>query len=118
MHRKRQFDKWHPSRMYKGVRGGGRRVKRARFGKLAFLLQNGAFFGPKIGHFWPFRTTFSARNRQMPILIARKCGKFRPFRTTFEAIWQIGVFIAERSLFLAENWSFSAISHYLLSEKP
>ena len=39
-------------------RDTGRCVKRARFGKLAFFLQNGAFFGPKIGDFRPFRTTF------------------------------------------------------------
>ena len=37
---------------------GGRRVKQAQCGKLAFLLQNGAFFGPKNDHFRPFRTTF------------------------------------------------------------
>ena len=35
-----------------------RRVKRVRFGKLAFFLQSGAFFGPKIDDFRPFRTTF------------------------------------------------------------
>ena len=38
--------------------GGGRRVKQVQCGKLAFLLQNGAFFGPKNDHFRPFRTTF------------------------------------------------------------
>ena len=54
----------------------------------------------------------------MSIFVARKCGKFRPFRTTFQAIWQIGVLTAERSIFGAQRCSFSAVSHYVLSEKP
>ena len=33
-------------------------VKWVPFVKLVFLQQNGAFFGPKNGHFRPFRTTF------------------------------------------------------------
>ena len=54
----------------------------------------------------------------MPIFVARKCGKFRPFRTTFQAIWQIGALTAERSIFGARGWPLSAVSHYVLSEKP
>ena len=38
--------------------GGCGRVKWVPFVKLAFLQQNGAFFGLKNGHFRPFRTTF------------------------------------------------------------
>ena len=34
------------------------------------------------------------------------------------AICQIGVFTAERSIFLVQKWSFSAFSHYVLSETP
>ena len=80
-----------------------RRVKRVRFGKLAFWLQNGGFFWPKIGDFRPFRTMFSVRNWEMPIFIVRKRCKFRRFRTTFQAIWQIGIFTAERRGFGPQN---------------
>ena len=38
------------------------RVKQVRFGKLAFLQQNGALFGPKKCDFRPFRATFSMKN--------------------------------------------------------
>ena len=41
---------------------GGRGLKQAGFGKLAFLQQNGAFFGPRKKHdFGPFRATFSVK---------------------------------------------------------
>ena len=33
-------------------------------------------------------------------------------------MWQIGVLAAERCVFLTKKWRFSAISHYVLSEKP
>ena len=40
------------------LEGGCIRVKQVRFGKLAFLQQNGSFFGPKICDFRPFGTMF------------------------------------------------------------
>ena len=52
------------------------RVKQARFGKLAFLQQNGALFGPKKRDFRPFRATFSVK-------------KFGPLLCDF---WSIGTF--------------------------
>ena len=54
----------------------------------------------------------------MSIFVARKCGKIRPFRTTFLAIWQVGVLTAERSIFWAQNWPFSAVLHRAINEKP
>ena len=39
----------------------GIRVKQVRFSKVAFLQQNGAFFGRKICEFRPFRATFSVK---------------------------------------------------------
>ena len=42
--------------------GGCIRVKQVRFGKLAFLQQNGALFGPKKCDFRPFRATLSMKN--------------------------------------------------------
>ena len=33
-------------------------------------------------------------------------------------MWQIGVLTAERSVFWARKWPFSAVSHYVLNEKP
>ena len=51
-----------------GWGGGCIRVKQVRFGKLAFLQQNGAFFGPKNRHFRPFRATFSVK-KFGPVLV-------------------------------------------------
>ena len=45
-----------------GNLGGCIRVKQARFGKLAFLQQNGALFWPKKRDFRLFRATFSVKN--------------------------------------------------------
>ena len=42
--------------------------------------ERSVFLGQKMVIFRPFRATFQARPRQMPISIARKCCKFRPFR--------------------------------------
>ena len=48
-------------------------MKQVRFGKLAFLQLNGAFFEPKNACVRPFRTTFSARNWQFGTLAWKPC---------------------------------------------
>ena len=56
-----------------GVGGGGGEVgghtgrcaNQVRFGKLAFLRQNGAFLNQKNANFRPFCTTFSVKNRHI-----------------------------------------------------
>ena len=52
----------------------------------------------------------------MPIFIVRKCCKFRPLRTAFKAIWQTAVLTAKQCIFWAQQWSFSAFSHYVFNE--
>ena len=57
----------------------------------------------------------------------KNCGLFlnmakRCFCLFFQVLmlgtmWQIGVLAAERWVFLTKKWPFSAISHYVLSEK-
>ena len=43
------------------------RVKQVRFGKLAFLQQDGAFFGPKNAHFRPFPPPPKKKPRYPPL---------------------------------------------------
>ena len=57
-------------------------MKKGRFGKLAFLQQNGAFFGPKKRDFRPFHATFSVE-------------KFGPLLRDF---WSVGTFGYVRDL--------------------
>ena len=63
-------------RGYLGLGGGGIRVKQVRFGKLAFLQQNGALFGPKKCDFRPFRATFSMKNVWSVLFRKRSIGTF------------------------------------------
>ena len=79
---------------FQGWGVGGIRVKQVRFGKLAFLQQNGAFFGPKKRHFRLFRATFSVK-------------KFDPLLCD---IWSTGMFGCVRCVLRSSSHHMTSLS--------
>ena len=75
---------------------------------------------PKITVFGPKKCAVLQRERQFATLClfhAPTGGGGGGYTREIGTMWQIGVLAAERWVFLTKKWPFSAISHYVLSEK-
>ena len=77
------------------------RVKQVRFGKVAFLEHKGAFFGPNVCDFRPFRATFSVQ-------------KFGPLLCDF---WSIGTFGSVRCVLCVFSTKTGVLGMIVLSAR-